>query len=167
MAGSLHARDLTLDPWPQEAVHWDHSPHGRHSCGSTTKENLGRMFFFTLFDLTKLLVLYQKTSDRPSLCFIPWTRSVNPDGAKLLWFSVLFRPNFFSSNGHREGESGTFLGLTYLERCPLSNSWLVGSEFLPHICFTIQSCDDVDSNPWMEPDGGSPVSDRPRLAAYA
>ena len=31
----LHARALTLEPWPQEAVHSDQSPKGNHSGTST------------------------------------------------------------------------------------------------------------------------------------
>ena len=39
-AGSLHVRALTLDPGPQEAVHWDHWAHSCCGC------NFMRLIFF-------------------------------------------------------------------------------------------------------------------------
>ena len=59
--------------------------------------------------------------------------------------------------------SGAFPGLTDLKSCPLSDGWLMLSEFLPRISNTVQSCDDVDTNRAVKPNGRSSIPNGPAL----
>ena len=63
--------------------------------------------------------------------------------------------------------SGAFPGLADLKICPLSDGWLVLFEFLPRISNPIQSCDDVDTNRAVKPNGRSSIPNSPALPTYS
>ena len=87
-AGSLHARALIFDPWPQVVEHWDHSPHSCQLLSTTEKfEMKVRMEDDKNCGFITLTCLQYTFS---GFCSIPWTSLV----ASYERFATLPSPEF-------------------------------------------------------------------------